>query len=97
MKFLRTTVLGGVVFLVPIVVLAILIGKALQWTGKLATPLARVLPIETIGVIAIVHILALAILILVCFVAGLAAKTAAARRLVSSLESNILERIIYSG
>ncbi|MGC1955723.1 MAG: DUF502 domain-containing protein [Gammaproteobacteria bacterium] len=92
-RFLKTTVLGGVVFLVPIIIFIAVIGKALELTNKLAAPLAERLPVDSVGDLAVVHLLALAILVLVCFVAGLAAKTAFAGRLVQSLEANVLDKI----
>ncbi|MGW8325783.1 MAG: hypothetical protein ACWGNI_08735 [Desulfobacterales bacterium] len=38
-RFLKTTVIGGIVFMVPIVIFAMIITKALELTNKLATPL----------------------------------------------------------
>jgi uncharacterized membrane protein len=92
-QFLKTTVLGGILFLVPIVVFVAVIGKALQLTHKLAAPIASRLPIETVGGLALVELIGLAILILICFIAGLAAKTPRAHKLVQSLEANVLDKI----
>lgn len=93
LQFIRTTILGGVVFLVPVVIGIAVIGKALELTAALAAPLAKLLPVESIGDLASVYVLALAILVLVCFLAGLAARTSVAAGLVKSLENNVLERI----
>lgn len=92
-KFIKTTVLGGMLFLVPIVIFAAVIGKALQLVDKLATPIANLLPIESIGGVALVELIAAAIVLLLCFIAGLAAKTPTAHRLVTSLETNVLDKI----
>ena len=93
MQFLKTTVIGGIVFLVPIVIFIAVIGKALEVTGKLATPLAAALPVDSIGDLAMVHVLAFAVLVLICFLAGLAARTVVARKLVETLESNVLSKL----
>ena len=93
LRFLKTTVIGGILFLVPVVVLVAVIGKALALASKLATPLAGYLPIESIIGLAAVELLAIIILVLICFLVGLAAKTARARRFIDSLESNILSNI----
>jgi len=93
MNFLKTTVLGGILFLFPIVIFAVVIGKALKLVDKLAIPIAKVVPIESIGGLAVVHVVAALIVIVLCFIAGLAAKTPAARRLVQSLETNVLDKI----
>jgi uncharacterized membrane protein len=92
-RFLKTTVLGGILFLVPIVIFIAVIGKALQLTDMLATPISRLLPVQSVGGLAVVELIALGLLILVCFIAGLAARTAAATRLVQSLEANVLDKI----
>ena len=92
-QILKTTVLGGILFLVPIVILVAIIGKALALTNKLAAPLAAMLPIESVGGLAIVNLLAFLILVLICFIAGLAARTEPARRFVSSLETNVLSKV----
>ena len=69
-----------------------MVGKALELTGGIATPLATVIPVESIGALAVVEILAVAILVLVCFLAGLSAKTMVAKKL-----ANALARTIHGG
>jgi len=91
--FIRTTVLGGLLFLFPIVFVVAILGKALEVTNKLSAPLAGLLPIDSVGGLAVVKLLALVILVLICFVAGLAARTALAGKFVTSLETNVLGKI----
>jgi uncharacterized membrane protein len=92
-RFIKTTVLGGIVFLIPVIIFTFVIRKALEFTNKLATPLAKLLPVDSVGDLAITHLLAILILILICFLSGIAAKTTYARKLVKSLEANFLEKI----
>ena len=91
-RFLKTTVIGGIVFLIPIVIFAMIITKALELTNKLAVPLSAILPIDSIGHVAVVDLLALIIILLICFIAGFAAKTAFARKHLSLLESKVLSK-----
>jgi len=91
-RFLKTTVIGGIAFMVPIVIFAMIITKALELTNKLAVPLSAMMPIDSIGHVAVVDFLALIIILLICFMAGLAAKTAYARKYLSSLESRVLSK-----
>lgn len=93
LRFLKTTVLGGMLFLVPIVLFIAIVGKALQITNKLAIPIAGILGFEAIGGIAVAQMLAIAILVLICFIAGLAAKTQGSKKFMRSLEVNVLEKI----
>ena len=92
-RFIKTTILGGILFLVPIVIFMAVIGKALEFSNLIAVPLAEGLSVDSVGGFAMVHILAVAILIAFCFVAGLAAKTTIAKNLITSLETNILDKI----
>lgn len=92
-RFLKTTVLGGILFLVPIIIFIAIIGKALQITNKLATPIAELLGVDAITGIAVAQLLAIGILVMICFIAGLAAKTPRAKKFVQSLEVNVLEKI----
>jgi len=91
-RFLKTTLIGGIVFMVPIVIFAMIITKALELTNKLAVPLSAMMPIDSIGHVAVVDLLALIIILLICFMAGLAAKTAYARKYLSLLESKVLSK-----
>lgn len=92
-RFIKTTVLGGILFLVPIVVFLTIIGKALALSNLIAVPLTERLFVESVGGLAVAHLLAAAILIAICFIAGLAAKTNAAKNLVTVLEKTVLEKI----
>lgn len=93
LRFLKTTVLGGILFLVPIIVFIAIIGKALQITGKLAIPIAGLLGADKLVGIAVAELIAIALLVLICFIAGLAAKTPRAKKIVQYLEVNVLEKI----
>jgi uncharacterized membrane protein len=92
-NFLKTTIIGGIIFLVPIVFFIAIIGKALQITVKIAIPLAKIFGISSTGGVAAVELLAILILLLFCFLAGLAAKTRRAKKFVESLEVNVLEKV----
>jgi uncharacterized membrane protein len=93
MKFLKMTVIGGIVFLVPIIIVVIIVGKAFAIMTKLASPLAAWLPIDSVGGIALANLLAAAAIVVVCFVAGLVARSPFAVRTVESLESGVLSVI----
>jgi len=92
-RFIRTTVIGGVVFLVPFIVVVFVLGKAFQLMSHVAAPLSKVVPMETVGDVAVVNLIAVALILLLCFLAGLVARTAVADSLVHGLESRVLSRI----
>jgi len=96
-KFLKTTIIGGIVFMVPIIIFIAIIGKAIKLTNKLAAPVSALIPADGIGNIAVADLLALVIILLICFLAGLAAKSTLARKSVSNLESRVFSKIPVYG
>ena len=97
LNFLKTTMVGGILFLVPIIIFIAIIGKALELSKKLAAPLSVLIPLDSIGNIAMVNLLALGIVLLICFFAGLAAKSTLARKSIGNLESRVLSKIPVYG
>ena len=93
LQFLRTTLVGGILFLVPIIALVVIIGKALVIADKLVAPLAALIPIESIGGIRAAKLLAIGLLVFFCFLAGVLAKTAFAKRMSNGLEAALLSHL----
>jgi uncharacterized membrane protein len=93
LQFIKTTVLGGILFLVPVIIFIAIFGKALNILNKLALPIAGKLGFDAAAGILASEVIAIAILVLICFLAGLAAKTPRANQFVRSLEVNVLEKI----
>ena len=75
-QFFRTTLLGGLVFLVPFVVVTAIVGKGIKLMMAVAKPLDALIPITSIGGIALVNILAVLVMLVACFFAGLASRSA---------------------
>ena len=92
-EFLKTTIIGGIVFLTPVIIIVAIVGKAFEIMRKVADPLSSWMPGDSVGEIAIVDFMVFALIVLVCFVAGLAARTEAASNLVEVLETRILSHI----
>jgi uncharacterized membrane protein len=92
-RFFRTTVLGGLLFLVPIVVLILIIGKAFEFAKRFTTPIAGALPFSPAADMAIAAVLAVGALFLVCFLAGLLAKNRLAKKSIAYVEENILMKM----
>ena len=93
MKILKTTVIGGLLFLVPIVILVMILGKAHAITMRVAAPLAAWIPVDAVGGLLLADLLAGVAIVTICFVAGLAAKSPAVVRAVESMESGFLSAI----
>lgn len=90
LKIIKATFLGGILFLVPLVVLIIVLEKGYGLVQKTTLPLVSTLPKVSVLGLAIQELVGILIIILICFIAGLLAKTAAAEKLVQKLEDGIL-------
>jgi uncharacterized membrane protein len=93
LKAMRTTLIGGIVFLIPIAIFIAVIGQGLKIADTAAKPVAAVLPVNMIGGVAVAEVLAILLLLLICFIAGLLARLAVARKAVDALEANVLSRL----
>lgn len=91
--FLKTTIVGGLVFLVPLVVLAIVLRHAMRLAGPFADSIAARFPAHEIAGVAVASLVAALLLVLVSFVAGLLARTPAGRKSVAWLENSLLGRL----
>lgn len=88
-KPIRTTLVGGIVFLIPVAVALTVIGKGLAITTKLATPLAAWIPMDTIGGLALANVLAIVILLVLCYGAGLLTRKAFGRAISEGVETKL--------
>lgn len=71
---MKTTILGGVLFLAPLAILAIILGKAFQISILVAEPISKFIPLNNyIGVLT-VNVLAMLLIFVFCYLAGLVAQ-----------------------
>jgi uncharacterized membrane protein len=89
-EFLKTTLIGGLLIVVPVYFTLLLLGKALKGMVALLAPIVALLPER-------VHhfdqILAIVLVVMVCFVLGLIARTGLGRRAIEAFERRVLERM----
>lgn len=94
---LKSTLIGGVLFLLPLVVMIVIVEKALQIATKVFAPLAPLLGDRPILGVSAATLGSLVALLLLCLVAGVFARTLVAQRFVDFLEGSILGRIPVYG
>ncbi len=93
LNYFLSTVLGGVFFLVPLVVLLVVLSKVLDMMITVAEPMADLLPVDTIGGVALANVIAVLAIIVLCFLAGLLARHALAGAFVKTIETRILAKM----
>lgn len=88
-KFFMTMILGGVVFLLPLVFITMILGKAFQLMMVVAKPVDKLIPLESVGNVAFVNILAALAILLSCFLAGMAARSAWGRKIFEGADEKL--------
>lgn len=88
--FIKTTVVGGFVFLIPAVIVVIALGKVIGTLKVIAKTLSPIFGIESLVGGFILDLLALVVTVLLCFVAGVVAKRANAKRMREKLDTTLL-------
>lgn len=89
-KFMKATIAGGVIFLVPVALVLVILKHAMHFAGKLAHPISAQLHLDDEMAIWAVTIIAVSILISISFVAGIIASTNAGKRVTLWFENSIL-------
>jgi uncharacterized membrane protein len=86
---LSTTLIGGLVFLLPMIVVLVVVGHAMQIAVQAVTPLVQYLPGAQAGGIALVTAVAVLLLLALCYGAGVVARGAFARSLSARFEEKL--------
>src|SRR5262245_51530005 len=89
LELTKTTILGGVVIILPVALVSVLVVKAIGAVRIVVDPLAAGLPGGPIASSAI----AAAIIVLACFVTGALARTTLGERSFGLFERSVLERL----
>lgn len=92
-SFIKTTLIGGIFFVVPLVLIIILLVKVIDLLRSVVAPLVSKISIEIIDSITLARIVSFIFLVFLCFVAGLLAKTDKAKQLQHWIETNVLSLI----
>ena len=92
-QFVRTTIVGGLLFLAPIVVLIVILAKAFDYAKKALNAVVVHIPAVSDLSAGVATALAVVLVALICFFAGLLARTVPAQHIVNALESSVLSKI----
>jgi uncharacterized membrane protein len=89
-QFLKTTLIGGLVVLVPVAVSVYIISAVIRQVLSVLAPIAKELHVESVGGIAVVELAAVVLVIAACFLFGLMVRTAVGQSLGSWIEEKVL-------
>ena len=89
-RFLKVTLVGGIVLLVPLVLGVVVVEKAFHILKFLSQPLDRLIPVQTVAGVAFVDLLTVVIMLALCVLAGLAALSPVGQKLIDKLDKILL-------
>ena len=92
-NFLKTTIVGGVLFLLPVAMVLLILGYALRLAAKVAQPISDKLGLDQLSDfsgIGAVTVVAVLVLIVVSFAAGIVARTDLGERISRWFENSLL-------
>ena len=90
LRFLKATLTGGLLFMVPFILLLVVVQKGIGFAKKVVGPLAARLPVQSVAGVAVLTLASVILLLIVALLAGLFAKTSAGRKLKDWLENTIV-------
>ncbi len=93
LDFVKTTLVGGFLVVVPLVLLILIVDETLGVFEALVAPVAALLPVEELGGMAVANLVGFGLILGFCFGAGLVARTAIGARVGGWLEEAILGRV----
>ena len=91
--FIRETIVGGLLFLLPLTVVALIMGKVYKISLMVAKPLGRLIPIDRVGGVALADILAVLVILMLCYLAGRVARYSSIKAKVARIEELLISAV----
>ncbi len=88
--FLKTTAIGGLIFLLPLAVIGALLGYVYNVVRVIYEPLKEHVPVSSALGLTFLFLIAVAILLILCFLSGLAARRAIGRKFSQTIEKQLV-------
>ena len=92
-SLLKTTAIGGLVFLLPLVLLVVIFGKAFNIVKTVSMPLANLISAEKLAGYAVADLIALTVLLVIALLAGTLAKSPVFDSFYKKVDAIILQLI----
>ncbi len=92
-SIIKATFIGGILFLIPLILLIVILEKAFAIINKIAGPIINSFPKTSFLGIAFQEIIALLVVIFLCLLAGIIARTYYAQKIITFLEERVLSLV----
>ncbi len=92
-RILKATLVGGLLFLVPVILLLVVLRHGVELGKKVVKPIVAYTPIHSVGGVAVATLASVGLLLLIALGIGVFAQTRPGRRVKDWLEDTILGRV----
>jgi uncharacterized membrane protein len=92
-KFIRTTLAGGILFMIPLVIIAALVKRSLEFVDRATAPLTRHMHEEIIWGLDGSNLVGISVLLILCFLCGLLFRVASIQTSINRLEEKFLSYV----
>lgn len=92
-SLIKTTAIGGLVFLLPLVLLVVIVGKAFNIVKSLSTPAAKLISADKFAGYAVADLLAITVLLVLTLLAGMLARSPVFDSFYQKIDAIILQVI----
>lgn len=92
-RFIMKTIVGGLFFVIPLLLVLVLLREGIQLVSRVVRPVSGLFHAQTYAGFLVADIIAVALILLVCFIAGLVAATGPGRRLSRGIDRLVLRKV----
>ncbi|MGD9648250.1 MAG: DUF502 domain-containing protein [Pirellulales bacterium] len=92
-QFVKATMLGGVVFIAPLVIIAAVVREAVRHASNALEPVAEFVPEQRVAGVLWIDVVAVMAIVAVCFLTGLLIATRPGRAISDRLERVVLRQV----
>ncbi len=89
-NFLKITLTGGILFLIPVGVIIFIFAKTVNFLYDFSRPITARLPFRNVAGVGVNTLMSIILLLLICFLAGIFMRTKFAKKIVQWLEDRVL-------
>ena len=93
LRILKATLIGGLLFMVPLILMLVVLRKGIEFAKKVVTPVAALAPVESVAGVTMVTLVAALLLVLIAMGFGLFAQTKLGQRIRDWLESTVVGKV----
>lgn len=93
LKPVQTTITGGIIFMIPLLVIFYVMGKLVGVVSKIVQPIADMTGLTSIGGVAVVTLMTIVVIVGIAYLCGIIAKTEAGQSFIKWIENGVVTLI----